>query len=301
MSLLFHGSDNEDLISLVDSLLNGYGLFKELWQEPENNKICNDAKPASNLILKNIISRNFSSNYVSRKAITSALLKQKSTNSMILIIGRTILDTAKDSWRQLKKAYVFAQEFLQNGNIPSGKTIEDMFEYVLTQMWQTYYARSEKQLEDDNFNATNNKTPLLPSATWTYPGWACFVCFNPLNSNHNKLSIMTLADFNHANSEEKEMAGRNSLRAKRNISSMADCSSHIGKSAHSSSLSTNNDNLKSVFMELSAKQMHLESTIMAVSQIIKSKKECASRLYRCYASAKKGTMKDEFLLDCRKI
>jgi hypothetical protein len=65
---------------------------------------------------------------------------------LIPIRGRNLYDAAKDTWKELKKAIVFANDFMPDGKLPSGKTIDDLFLYVRKAMWAHYYAKKAKSV-----------------------------------------------------------------------------------------------------------------------------------------------------------
>ena len=125
MGLLFHGDTNgEDSISLADSLLKGYGYFGELWEKVplNNNEEGNEeAEGGYKLVLKNSISLDNEKNYSSNSAFTMRSLQRKSRNSQLPISGRALYDAAKDSWKEMKKALVFASDFMPDGKLPSGR------------------------------------------------------------------------------------------------------------------------------------------------------------------------------------
>ena len=79
----------------------------------------------------------------SMKAFTVASLRRKSKNSTIPISGRNLYDAGKESWREFKKAVVVANDFLQDGQLSSGKTKEDMFDYVRKGMYAHYYHKKK--------------------------------------------------------------------------------------------------------------------------------------------------------------
>jgi hypothetical protein len=242
MGLLFHGDTNdEDSISLADSLLKGHGYFGELWDKIplNNNEDGNEeAEGGHKLVLKNSISLDHEKNYVANSAFTMNSLQRKSSNSQLPISGRALYDAAKDSWKEMKKALVFASDFMPDGKLPSGKTIEDFFLYVRKGMWAHYYAKKTKaavNVDDDKaavtpaaatapaaeptveeFAEANNYIDVdkvvLPSLSWTYIGWACFVCFHPLTSNYAQLPIISMEELTTNTKETKKKHGRAKMR-----------------------------------------------------------------------------------------
>ena len=53
---------------------------------------------------------------------------------------------------------------------------------------------------------------VLPSPSWTYIGWACFVCFHPLTSNYAQLPIISMEELAPKPKEMKKKHGRVKMR-----------------------------------------------------------------------------------------
>ena len=137
----FHGNDDQNIVSQVDLLLRGYRYHKQLY-DIEKSPLVTDrdtadatesTAPDDIYVLKQRYStshmrfvRGKHFNKESLSAPTKARLKERVT-------GRNIYDLALQMIRNLKKASALADEWLDTeGNVPSGKTWEDLYDHVLS-------------------------------------------------------------------------------------------------------------------------------------------------------------------------
>jgi hypothetical protein len=316
MGVLFHGEpDDEDSIALVDSVINGYGYFAELWEKKPlaNNEEGNEfTEGGFNLVLKSSISYDTTTNYISKQAFTIATLRKKSKNSQLPVSGRALFDAAKDSWKELKKAYVFANDFMPDGSLPSGKTLEDLFVYVRKGMYAHYYAKKPPAvvIDGDPDEVALDTGPsaeelakadvyvdvdavVLPSPSWTYLGWACFVCFHPLSSNFNQLSILSVVDLNTGEmKEKKKKSGRAAAREEEQKRSADSVAGGAGGSPFKKTLkggATRKDIARIAMKDDQANEQHEDRKMMALTALTHSKNLRADRLFHAMVSAPNET------------
>jgi hypothetical protein len=233
------------------------------------------------------------------------------------ISGRTLFDAAKDSWKELKKALVFASDFMPDGKLPSGKTLEDLFLYVRKAMWAHYYAKNAKATinidEADQAANASTTTPaaptdeevdgadvyididevVLPSQDWTFLGWACFVCFHPLTSNHNQLTIISMDNVMYDNRESKKKGGRSGIREEERKRAL-DVASASNGSPFKKNLkggATRKDVTRIAVKDDENENCHNDRRFMAVQAVMMSKNSRADRLLTAMASASTETAK----------
>ena len=104
------------------------------------------------------------------------------------ISGRSIFEAAKEALKEVKKSSVFAQEFLQNGNLLSGKSIDNMFDYVRMQMWNTFYKSTKESAKI--MDTVSNSCELTHAAG--YQSNHTFSNTSPTPNNNNEYSPRTL-------------------------------------------------------------------------------------------------------------
>lgn len=103
-----------------------------------------------------------------QREINVDFLQQNTLNGTALISGRSILDLAKDSIKNGKKALAFAKQFLQNGSLPSGRNVNDLLNHVKDKMY------NEEQQSKDTIK---DKTSKKRDDKWVFNGYVAFALF----------------------------------------------------------------------------------------------------------------------------
>ena len=120
-----------------------------------------------------------------------ALAKQRGE----LINGRNIHERALTAIAMYKLAMKYHNEFCPNGNLPSGKTLEDLLLYVRQKMFvHLKGAKHNKSNARIKLDKEGNEVTLseedLPDK-WTFHGWFVFVLFCPQGLSATSLSCLS--------------------------------------------------------------------------------------------------------------
>ena len=102
MFLLYHGTkegDELDFESQVDQLLAGAGAYANLYEKDE------ELPEGENLVLKEEIHRQSGKKYVANVNFTRTLLCQATLKAKTLVTGRTILRSAKETLKNVMRAW----------------------------------------------------------------------------------------------------------------------------------------------------------------------------------------------------
>jgi len=201
----FHGNLEQNHISQVDLLLKGYGEYSRLFDEEV--KIVTD-KDASDkeldsvrqLVLKDIFTGTSAIRYTSNVHITRELLvSPKKTKPNEKATARYIVELAKLSIKNIKKAIVIAEEWLNNGELPSGQTWDDLYHHVL-------------ETHEDN-------------GTGYFTGFLGFVCFTKYNSGgENNLVSMAMDDNENIGGDNGRDGARKKAKLDKNTTRSVDVS-----------------------------------------------------------------------------
>ena len=69
--------------------------------------------------------------FVSGIHFTKHILASPSKSKIEKCSGRTIIELGKNILKNIKKAAVIAEEWLNNGDLPSGKLFDDLYAHVI--------------------------------------------------------------------------------------------------------------------------------------------------------------------------
>ena len=148
MSNLFHG-DEPSVASNIKMLSNGSYLYKDLYDLEENTDAITSKSSQSTLAsqvpklsIKINLSRDKFRRYYADKDIIRTDLEKKSRNGKQLVSGRSLLEMAKKGTAYYRKALAFTHKKFDLDKmsvIESGNSIEDVIEYVRTEMYQVIF------------------------------------------------------------------------------------------------------------------------------------------------------------------
>ena len=180
---LYHGNDEKNIISQIHLLVNGTGHYANMYNT--ETAIVTDRDTDNNtpntpnnykLVLKPIFSNSAlltsTLNYTSKVHFDETVLScphKKMTEEKCS--GRYIIDNARICVRHIKKAMVIADQWLNDGELPSGSSWDDLYSHVLSQ-----------------YKDINPKEPI-------FQGFIGFVCFTKYNEEGtNILSLLCVND-----------------------------------------------------------------------------------------------------------
>ena len=137
----FHGNDEKNISSQIELLLQGHGDYSRIYDEEVTivtnpNATVDEVSSNKSRILKSIFctssdktNMRFVSGTHFNKMSLSAPTKNKLTEK---ITGRNVLDLAKLALKNVKKAIVIAEEWLTDGELPSGRSYDDLYAHILS-------------------------------------------------------------------------------------------------------------------------------------------------------------------------
>lgn len=143
---------------LCDGNLRYHALYKY-----EERKITNkDAPLKHNLVLKSDLSLDLNNNYGAGKEINVRDLEKKLLSGPLLITGRSLRTMAQKGMKNFKKALAFAyKKWDRTKNSPkdSGDTVDDVIEYVRTEMYKEMHVNpTENDSDTDEDEEIENST-----------------------------------------------------------------------------------------------------------------------------------------------
>lgn len=132
----FHGNEEKNICSQIQLLVTGQGRYGDLYDTEEVGQVTNrDTQQSSAdtggelLVLKSRFS--WSNKWIAGVHFTveslSAPTKARPTEK---ITGRNIYNLAMATIRNIKKAMAVADEFLNNGDLPSGQTWDNLYHHL---------------------------------------------------------------------------------------------------------------------------------------------------------------------------
>ena len=148
MSNLFHG-DEPSTSSNIKMLCDGSYIYRDLFDLEESTDAITSKSSQSTvtsqvpkLTLKPNLSRDKSRMYFAGKHILRSDLEKKAKNGKQLVSGRSLLEMAKKGTAYYRKALAFTHKKFDLDKmsvIESGNSIEDVIEYVRTEMYQVIF------------------------------------------------------------------------------------------------------------------------------------------------------------------
>ena len=178
---LYHGNEDSNMISQVELMCNGKGLYSDMYQLIQTLVTNNDSELGDGtisstpgcLVLSPVL-LNFDTHirYVSGEHFTIPMLRcPTKTLTKELCTGRFILDLAKQTVANIKKASIIADEWLVNNEKPSGTVWEDLYKHLIS-----------------NGDKINHKEK-------DFTGMAAFMCYSKYNTNgENMLNFLAKND-----------------------------------------------------------------------------------------------------------
>ena len=144
----FHGNHHKHIISQLDLLVKGHGNYDRIYDReftmvtarstvPIDANVSSGSSSSSSRVLSLTVKDIFSSvtdtmRYISGKHFTnSSIAAPSKTKPNDKVTGRSLIDLARTTLRNVKKAVVAAEEWLAGGDLPSGKTWDDLYAHVL--------------------------------------------------------------------------------------------------------------------------------------------------------------------------
>jgi len=122
-----HGAKHKDIIALFSLMLKADAPFSDMWVKNT------DGSGQEELVLNPQLYP--SPRYVAGVSLNQSSLRAKSKDTGIIATGRALVAMAKKGIANNKKALAFTKAFLdQNGNLPSGTTAEDLYDFVNKEM-----------------------------------------------------------------------------------------------------------------------------------------------------------------------
>lgn len=139
---LYHGKKGSTTVSHLDQFIRAEGYFESCWQlDPAYAEYTLQLK--KHLRCERIM--------IQGKDITHKMLESKylKTNNEP-VLGRSLIDAARLALRNSKKAKSCADGYLdEGGNVKeSGKTEEDVYEWVLNDMWELLYKKDTGDISE---------------------------------------------------------------------------------------------------------------------------------------------------------
>ena len=196
----FHGNEDRNIMSQIQSLLSGFGTYSSLYNKENPVQVTDrDTQSADAvyadvddyvLVLKDCFSED--QRYIAGRNFTIDSLSSPTKKRMNeKITGRNIYDLAMSTIKNVKKAMAIADEWLQDGKIPSGACWEDLCQHIISE------------------------THLISSKKSVYTGWIGFSILTKYNdSDDDALSVFDVEDRNRRDGDK---GSRDDCRKKRKI------------------------------------------------------------------------------------
>ena len=138
----FHGNKDRNISSQVDLLLQGHRYYSLLYDIKSKGQVTDrDANVNQNPTPDNnhtefVIKEHFGGNgscFVKGKHFNKeSLVAPTKARKNEKVTGRNILDLALTVIQNVKKGCAMADEFMDNGQLPSGKSWDDLYQHILS-------------------------------------------------------------------------------------------------------------------------------------------------------------------------
>ena len=176
----FHGNEDRNITSQIELLLQGDRYYSLLYNIESSGQVTDIDTDISQDPTRDdngtifVIKEHYAgsgSRFVRDKHFTKASVvaptKARPTEK---VTGRNIIDLAQTVIRNLKKSCAMAEEWLNNGQLPSGKTWDDLYHHILS--------RSSE--------VSNERGP--------YTGWIAFELLTKYKDDGNNVISLLTAD-----------------------------------------------------------------------------------------------------------
>ena len=165
---IFHGNINNGTASFIDLALSGNAQFAHLWDSEElaiNQEGNAERIDGVQLSLKSGITQKPELKLIAGQAFTRNSLSRATILQEQAIGGRNLLGHANNTLKHVKKAVAFAEEFMPNGELPSGKTEEDLDRHVRLCMFKMLNGKTSLAEGDPPIAIVETILPEVSEAT----------------------------------------------------------------------------------------------------------------------------------------
>lgn len=194
MEKVFHG-EAESYASVADALLQGKGYFSDFYDktEIEVNRPNNDLRLDGSMYS---LKPEFHLNPEARHAVndvgftrTDIVSKRATVNAPAeLLSGRNITDRGLTVCANFRLALKFFNEFAPNGNLPSGKSIEDMLLYIRQKMY--VLLKGCKKMAPASREFANTEDDM--QSNYLFTGFMAFAFVGPLGHSGTTLNCLSV-------------------------------------------------------------------------------------------------------------
>ena len=203
--LFLNGADDYEHLFLADATPNGV--------PPKGNGVGNYFLEIPTYLSRTEDFKTRVGTTLTEHVLTLSTLKGKNK-----ITGLTLYGAANEALKNCKKALAIANEYLIDGEPPSGHTLEDYLNHVLKEFYRRYKSppkRLEDQDDDIESNAQESNlsegenVPAMPEE-WFFKGFWAFYLYGPY-PHRLPCTLLNLNDISEIN---KADAGREAARKK---------------------------------------------------------------------------------------
>ena len=201
---IFHGKSTAGIASFAKMAFQGDGPFARLYETMDTSSP--DAVQGHTKVIPALLTRDPLLVVIPGVSFSLKQLQQATLLNKRLITGATLYNRVSNKvLKNNKKAGVYVKEFLQNGELPSGKTTEDLYNYVLDKMYAQLKGSADDAIaidagEDASANSDNENEAVQESdttscsrpPTWYYPGFWCLVLFGPMAPENERSPLLDL-------------------------------------------------------------------------------------------------------------
>mmetsp|Transcript_4745 Transcript_4745/g.7038 ORF Transcript_4745/g.7038 Transcript_4745/m.7038 type:complete len:306 (+) Transcript_4745:286-1203(+) len=230
----YHGDGEKEYISFAAQAVAGQGQFIGLWdKEPEGG-------PTDSLTLKVAVSRKEDARYCSGSAVAISSVSHANQSSETLIDGRAIFNLATNALKNCKKMLADHQQFLKNGELPSGTNDDDLDKYIINGMYRdlkgtdaTNNAEIELAASEEAKNEEDEEFGEEAPTDWSPPGWFAFKIFVPHALHEFRSELVAIGDWpknkrGDGTSSDSRNAAREAALKQKEVERRNDSSNDMG-------------------------------------------------------------------------
>uniref|UniRef100_A0A6U5L0F0 Uncharacterized protein n=1 Tax=Corethron hystrix TaxID=216773 RepID=A0A6U5L0F0_9STRA len=206
----FHGAPEKNIVSQMDLLLSGHRFYNRLFTIELSSNVTDrnvaaipssqNSADGSLFYLKNRYCT-AKARFLRGKHFTKESLSSPTkTRPQDKITGRNVYDLAQSTLRNLKKVTAMAEEWLDDGKLPSGRSWDDLYDHLIS------------------------KSDEMSKEKGSYTGWIAFEILTKYNEHgENILSLL-----NNEDAKKREGEGRSDFRKKAKLKNDAARSVQVG-------------------------------------------------------------------------
>ena len=226
----YHGDGSSNTVSMVKQFFHGQGPFEMLFEKDTltSNAAGNDGSSTVQLTIPSKYTRRVDLTIQMGTSLTLNALSSSTMSGKFKLNGVTLWNQSNKALMNCKKALAISTKYVNSDSqLPSGSSIEDYIEHILSEMWLSVGLKKSTGEDSDNDDHDDEVPGDVPRSrnnrptAWFFSGFWAFMLFGPLADTDVRSTLLVIGDISAVGRGRKNKRSDNE-EAKRKVRSASD-------------------------------------------------------------------------------